>query len=161
MESLQDVCLPGGTCFGCGPANPDGIRIKSHWSTDGRFVVAEVVPEPRFTSGYPGIMYGGAVASLIDCHSAWTAAAFGYRAEGREPGSEPAVTVMTASLTVRYLAPTPLDETLSLQGWVEGDPGRTTRVRCEIRTASKVTAEGDSLFVRVDPSLAEGGTSTS
>jgi acyl-CoA thioesterase FadM len=106
-------------------------------------------------------MYGGAVASLIDCHSAWTASAFGYRAEGREPGSEPLLVSMTASLTVRYLAPTPLDETLRLRAWVDGDPGRKSRVRCEVGTASKVTAEGDSLFVRVDPTLAEGVTATS
>jgi acyl-coenzyme A thioesterase PaaI-like protein len=154
-KSLQDVCLPDGTCFGCGAANPDGIGLKSHWSDDGRFVVAEVEPDPRFTSGFAGAMYGGAVASLIDCHSAWTAAAFRYRAEGREPGTDPLLIAVTGTLTVRYLAPTPLDEVIRLRAWVEGDIGRTIRVLCELGTASKVTAEGDSVFVRADPARLE------
>jgi hypothetical protein len=155
VQSLQDACLPDGTCFGCGPANPDGIRLKSRWSDDGRYVVAEVEPGPRFSSGFEGTMYGGAVASLIDCHSAWTAVAFGYRAAGRELGTEPLIIFATASLTVRYLAPTPLDEVIRLRAWVDGDVGRRIRVLCELGSATNVTAEGDSVFVRVDASRLE------
>jgi hypothetical protein len=153
--ALQDQCLPDGTCFGCGSANPDGIRLKSHWSEDGQFVVARFDPDGRFPSGFEGTMYGGAIACLIDCHSNWTAIAFGYRAQGREPGTQPLIASATGTLGVKYLRPTPLDQPLQLRAWVEGDVGRTTRVLCELGTDLTVTATGDSIFVRVDPSLVE------
>jgi acyl-CoA thioesterase FadM len=91
------------------------------------------------------------VASLIDCHSNWTAMAFGYKAEGREPGSQPVIVSVTGTLSVKYLKPTPLDQTLYLRAWVDGYVGRKTRVICELGTEDTVTATGDSVFVRVDP----------
>jgi hypothetical protein len=140
-------------CYGCGPANPDGLHIKSYWSDDGQYVVATFQPQPRFTSGFPNALYGGLIASLIDCHSNWTALAFGYRAEGREPGSLPMIASVTGSLGVKYLKPTPLDQPIHLKAWVEGAVGRKTRVLCELGPVGIVTALGDSIFVRVDPAL--------
>ncbi len=153
--SLQDTCLPDGTCYGCGPANPDGLHIKSYWSQDGRYVVATFKPQPRFTSGFKGATYGGLIASLIDCHSNWTAMAFGYRAEGREPGTLPLIASVTGSLSVKYLKPTPMDQSIHLRAWVEGEAGYKTRVLCELGTAETVTALGDSTFVRIDASRFE------
>jgi hypothetical protein len=143
--------MPEGTCFGCGPANPDGLKIKSYWSDDGQYVVANFTPAERFTSGLRNALYGGLIASLIDCHSNWTAMAFGYKAEGREPGSQPPVVSVTASLGVKYLKPTPIDAPLWLRAWVEGDVGRRTRVICELGWQDTVTATGDSVFARIDP----------
>lgn len=57
-------------------------------------------PKPEYNSGFPDVMYGGLVASLIDCHSIWTAIATTYRAEGREHGSLPAISYVTGTLTV-------------------------------------------------------------
>src|SRR3954470_22441710 len=68
--ALQDA-WPDATCFGCGPANPQGYRIKSFWSADGGAVVALFQPQPQYNAGFPNVMYGGLVASLIDCHSIW------------------------------------------------------------------------------------------
>lgn len=153
--SLQDICLPDGTCYGCGPANPDGLHIKSYWSEDGRYVVATFEPQARFTSGFKGATYGGLIASLIDCHSNWTAMAFGYRAEGREPGTLPLIASVTGSLGVKYLKPTPMDEPIHLRAWVEGEAGYKTRVLCELGTTETVTALGDSTFVRIDASRFE------
>src|SRR5690606_39267736 len=99
-------------CYGCGPANPDGLHIKSYWSDDGQFVVATFTPQPKHTSGLKEALYGGMIASLIDCHSNWTAIAFGYRAAGREPGTLPRIMSVTGSLGVKYLKPTPLNATL-------------------------------------------------
>jgi hypothetical protein len=152
QTALQDLCLPDGTCYGCGSANPDGLHLKSYWSDDGRFVVATFEPQPKFSSGFKGATYGGLIASLIDCHSNWTAMAFGYKAEGRAPGTLPLITSVTASLGVKYLKPTPLDQTIHLRAWVEGEVGRKTRVICELGTADTVTATGDSVFARVSPS---------
>jgi hypothetical protein len=153
--AIEDACLPDGTCFGCGPVNLVGVRLKCHWSDDGQHVVARVEPDARFTSGFEGVMYGGAVASLIDCHSNWTALAFRYRAEGREPGTEPLIVSATGTLWVRYLRPTPLDRPVDLRAWVEGEPGGKTRVLCEVSADSAVTAHGDSVFIDVDPALVE------
>lgn len=149
--ALQDLCLPEGTCYGCGSANPDGLHLKSYWSADGTTVIARFEPQPKFTSGFKGALYGGLIASLIDCHSNWTAMAFGYKAEGREPGSQPVIVSVTGTLSVKYLKPTPLDQTIHLRAWVEGYVGRKTRVICELGTEDTVTVTGDSVFVRVDP----------
>jgi hypothetical protein len=154
-QALQDICFPQGKCYGCGPANPDGLHIKSYWSDDGQFVVAQFEPQEKFSSGFRDAMYGGLIASLIDCHSNWTAMAFGYRAEGREPGSKPLLMSVTGSLGVKYLKPTPMTETIYLKAWAEGEVGRRTRVLCELGPAGQVTATGDSVFVRIDPALVE------
>lgn len=155
MLALQDICLPTGMCYGCGSANPDGLQIKSYWSEGGQFVVCQFQPQPKHSSGFKNATYGGLIASLIDCHSNWTAMAFGYRAEGREPGTQPLIASVTGSLNVKYLKPTPMDQPIHLRAWVEGDVGRKTRVLCELGTADQVTALGDSVFVRIDPSLFE------
>jgi hypothetical protein len=157
--ALQDLCLPEGMCYGCGSANPDGLHIKSYWSADGQTVVARFEPQEKFTSGFKDALYGGLVASLIDCHSNWTAMAFGYKAEGREPGTLPLILSVTGSLGVKYLKPTPLDQTIHLRAWVEGEVGRKTRVICELGTADTVTATGDSVFIRVDPERILSATS--
>lgn len=154
-QALQDICLPTGTCYGCGSSNPDGLHIKSYWSEDGQFVVATIQPDPKYTSGFRDALYGGIIASLIDCHSNWTAMAFGYRAEGREPGTQPLIASVTGSLSIKYLKPTPMNTPLFLKSWVEGEVGRKTRVICELGTADTVTALGDSVFVRIDPSMFE------
>jgi hypothetical protein len=149
--ALQDLCFPDtNTCFGCGPANPEGLHIKSYWSEDRQYVVAQFTPPPKYTSGFPNALYGGIIASLIDCHSNWTAMAFGYRAEGREPGTLPYIASVTGSLGIKYLKPTPMDTTLYLRAWVEGEVGRKTRVLCELGPDGLVTATGDSAFVRVE-----------
>lgn len=154
--ALQDICLPNGTCYGCGSANPDGLHIKSYWSDDGQFVVASFQPQARFSSGFKDAMYGGLVASLIDCHSNWTAMAFGYKADDREPGTLPLITSVTGSLGVKYLKPTPMTQTIQLKAWVDGEVGRKTRVLCELGTGDTVTALGDSIFVRIDPTMMAG-----
>src|SRR5687767_12851384 len=149
QQALQDVWLEA-TCYGCGPNNPHGLQIKSFWSDDGKYVIATFDPKPYHTSGFDNVMYGGLVASLIDCHSNWSAIASTYRAENREHGSLPAISYVTGTLNVKYLKPTPLDQTTHLRSWVEGEVGRKTRVVCELGTATDVTAVGDSIFVRVN-----------
>jgi hypothetical protein len=155
LLALQDICLPNGTCYGCGSANPDGLHIKSYWSEDGKYVVCRFEPQERFSSGFRDALYGGLIASLIDCHSNWTAMAFGYKAEGREPGTQPLIASVTGQLGVKYLKPTPMDRMLHLRAWVEGEVGRKTRVLCELGPEGEVTALGDSVFVRIDPTLFE------
>jgi len=91
-------------CYGCGSHNEKGLQIKSFW--DGEESVCVYTPRDYHTA-IPGFVYGGLIASLIDCHSTGTASAAKYRAEGREMGSDPPIRFVTASLHVDYLLPTP------------------------------------------------------
>lgn len=147
--ALQDIAAPDGICFGCGPQNAQGLRIKSYWDPDGVHVVMTYHPEPQYV-GWPSMVYGGLLASLIDCHSNWTAMAYHYRAEGRELGVGPRIDSVTGSLGIKYLKPTPMDVSLSFKAWVEGDLGRKSRVLCEVYANEQLTVLGDSIFVRVE-----------
>lgn len=155
MQALQEAWI-NATCYGCGPANPDGLQIKSYWSDDGQFVVATFQPQPKFNAGFENVMYGGLIASLIDCHSIWTAIAFSYRAENRPHGSLPAISFVTGSLCIKYLKPTPLDQSIHLKAWVEGEVRRKTRVLCELGSEDQVSATGDVMAVRFNQDKSVG-----
>ena len=108
---------------------------------------------PEYNAGFPTVMYGGAVACLIDCHSIWTAMAYAYRAEERQLDSLPRIVYVTGQLLVNYIKPTPLEEPVHLKAWVEGEVGRKTRVLCELGPAGEVTATGEVIAVLVDEPL--------
>ncbi|KZC38159.1 MULTISPECIES: PaaI family thioesterase [Rhodanobacter] len=147
--ALQDLAAPDGVCYGCGSAHPRGLHIKSHWHEDGVHVVSTHLPGADF-HGWPGLVYGGLIAMLVDCHSNWTAMADHYRAEHRAPDSKPRIDCVTGNLGIRFLKPTPMDVPLTLKARVEGEVGRKTRVLCEVYAGEVMTALGDSIFVRVD-----------
>ena len=106
-------------CYGCGRLNPHGHQLKTRW--DGDETVSIFEPWPEHTA-IPGFVYGGLIASLIDCHGTGTAAAAAYREAGREPDTEPPFRYVTASLNVRYLRPTPMGVPLEVRG-VQGTEG--------------------------------------
>lgn len=147
--SLQDAAAPEGVCYGCGPSNSHGLHIKSHWHEDGVHVMAEHLPDAKY-SGWPELVYGGLIAMLVDCHSNWTAMAYHYRAEGREVGSLPRIDCVTGNLGIKFIKPTPMGVTLTLRANVEGEVGRKSRIICEVYAGDVLTAIGDSVFVRVD-----------
>ncbi|KAF1070780.1 MAG: hypothetical protein GAK45_00709 [Pseudomonas citronellolis] len=149
VNALQDQVAPDGICYGCGSRNPHGLHVKSRWHEDGIHVVAEHLPDARYT-GWPELVYGGLIAMLVDCHSNWTAMAYHYRAEGREPGSLPRVDCVTGHLGIQYIKPTPMGVPLSLRAHVEGEVGRKSRIICEVYAGDTLTCVGDSIFVRVD-----------
>jgi acyl-coenzyme A thioesterase PaaI-like protein len=133
-------------CYGCGPLNSRGLHIKSYW--EGDEAVCRFQPQPYHTS-FPGYVYGGLIASLIDCHSTGTAAAAAYRAEGRAMGSEPALRFVTGSLRVDYLKPTPIDGLLTVRATVQSIEGRVVTVLSELHAGGQVTARGEVVCVRV------------
>ncbi len=133
-------------CFGCGRLNEHGHHVKSYWSGDD--VVASFVPKPYHMAG-PGFVYGGLIASLIDCHGTGTAAAFAYRAEGRDMGSSPVLRYVTASLKVDYLKPTPLGPILELLARAREVKGRKVIVDVELSVHGIVTARGEVIAVQV------------
>jgi acyl-coenzyme A thioesterase PaaI-like protein len=145
--ALQDA-WPAATCYGCGPANPQGLRIKSRWSDDGSEVVCVFTPEPKYNAGFPNVMYGGLLASLADCHSIWTAIAHTYRAEGRPHGSLPAISYVTGQLSISFLKPTPLDKPVVLRARVTELQPRKALVECAIYSGAEMTCEAHVVAVR-------------
>ncbi|QVM89640.1 PaaI family thioesterase [Pseudomonas entomophila] len=147
--SLQALAAPEGICYGCGCSHPSGLHLQSHWDTDGVHLLCRHTPDATFT-GWPGLVYGGLLAMLVDCHSNWTAMACHYRAEGREAGSLPRIDCVTGQLGLTYLKPTPMGVELLLKARVEGEVGRKSRVICEVWAGDVLTVLADSVFVRVD-----------
>ncbi len=147
--AFQDLAANPSHCYGCGPNHPTGLNIKSHWDETGQFAIAKHMPDEEFL-GWPGLVYGGLLAMLIDCHSNWTVMAHQYRHEEREIGTLPSIECVTGNLNIKYLAPTPMGKELTLKAYIEGDVGRKTRVICEVWCNDVMTAKADSIFVRVD-----------
>ena len=133
-------------CYGCGRLNEKGLQIKSRW--DGEESVCVFTPWPEHMA-IPGIVYGGLIASLIDCHGTGTAAAAAYRAEGRDQDSLPPFRFVTASLHVDYIAPTPLGVPLEIRGVVEEIKGRKVIVAATLTANGRVTARGRVVAVRL------------
>lgn len=133
-------------CYGCGRLNKDGYQIKTYW--DGDETVTTYLPQP-YHIAIPGYVYGGLIASLIDCHSTGTAAAAAYRAEGRPMDSEPALRFVTASLHVDYLKPTPLGVPLEIRGRVEEIKGRKVVVSSTLSAGGQICARGELVAVQV------------
>ncbi len=137
-------------CYGCGRLNEHGHRIRSHW--EGEESVCNFTPEPYHTA-IPGYVYGGLIASLIDCHSTGTAAAAAYRAAGREMDTEPPLRFVTGSLHVDYVAPTPLGVELKLRGWVTELKERKVVVESTVSANGKVCAKGRVVAVLMPENL--------
>lgn len=141
-ESLQDRYAPEGVCFGCGPANSRGLQIKSH-PTDGE-VVAEWAPEPHHEA-FPGVLSGGIIGTLLDCHCNWTAA----RHLMVRRGAERPPTTVTAEYTVRLRRPTPSDGPVRLRARVVESTDDRATVEAELTSGDEVTATCTGRFVAV------------
>lgn len=142
-------------CYGCGRLNADGLQLKSVW--DGEESVAIYQPQPYHTA-VPGYVYGGLLASLIDCHGTGTAAAAGYRAAGRALGTEPPLRYVTASLHVDYLRPTPLGGPLEIRGRVKAVQGRKVVVEAWIVAAGIICVRGEVVAVQLPETMRLGAT---
>ncbi|MCX5754394.1 MAG: PaaI family thioesterase [Candidatus Krumholzibacteria bacterium] len=140
-------------CYGCGRLNEHGLHVRSFW--DGEEAVCTFEPKPYHTA-IPGYVYGGLLASLIDCHCTGTASAAAYRAEGREMGSDPPLRFVTASLRVDYLLPTPIGAPLELRARVKEIKGRKVVVTATIRAEGKLCVRGEVVAVQVPDRLVKG-----
>ncbi len=147
MKAFQDYYGENVShCYGCGSLNSHGHRIKTTW--DGDETLTRFTPEPYHTA-VPGFVYGGLIASLIDCHSTGTAAAAMYRAEGRAMDTLPAFRFVTGSLNVSYLKPTPLGVELELRGKVQEIKGRKVVVETTVLANGVATARGTVVAVQM------------
>jgi acyl-coenzyme A thioesterase PaaI-like protein len=114
-HSIQERLYPSLTCFGCGPANPKGLRLRSFDASDA--VVARFRPWPEHDNG-GGYLNGGIIATVLDCHSAAAVMLEAHR-RGWVPSDGASLAYVTAGIDVRYLRPTPLTETLELRGTLD------------------------------------------
>lgn len=150
--AFQD-CYPDDLahCYGCGRLNPHGHQIKTYW--DGEETVTRFTPRPEHTA-IPGYVYGGLLASLIDCHGTGTASAAAYRYRNREIGTEPPLRFVTAQLVVDYLRPTPLGVPLEIRGRVEEIKERKVVVSATVFASGEATARGRIVAVLMPESMA-------
>lgn len=137
-------------CYGCGRLNEHGLQIKSYW--DGTEAVCHFRPRPYHTA-IPGYVYGGLIASLIDCHATGTAAAAAGQAEGRVIGEGPALRFVTASLKADFLRPTPIDTVLELRGRAVEVKGRKVVLEVTLSANSELCARGEVVCVRMPESF--------
>jgi acyl-coenzyme A thioesterase PaaI-like protein len=142
-DSLQDRYAPENQCFGCGPANEKGLRIKSR--VEGDEVVADFTPEPHHQA-FGGILNGGICGTLLDCHSNWTAA---WKLMSDRKLEQPPCTV-TAEFHVKLKAPTPLAPLL-LRARPVAVEGEKVTVEATLESGGKVTATCRGVFVAVKP----------
>jgi acyl-coenzyme A thioesterase PaaI-like protein len=140
-------------CYGCGRLNEHGLHIKSYW--EGDEAVCRFTPKP-YHIAIPGYVYGGLIASLIDCHSTGTASAAAYKAQGREMGSEPPLRFVTASLKVDYLRPTPLGVPLEVRATVKEISGRKVIVESRLIANGEVCARGEVVAVQMPDQASPG-----
>ncbi len=138
-------------CYGCGRLNEYGLQIKSYW--DGDETICTFTPRSYHTA-LPGYVYGGLIASLIDCHCTGTAAAASYRAAGREMDTEPAFRFVTAALHVDYVRPTPLGVPLIIRARVTELKGRKVVMQATLAAVGQICARGEVVAVQMPEYLA-------
>ena len=137
-------------CFGCGRLNESGHQLKTFW--EGDETVSRFLPKPYHTA-IPGYVYGGLIASLLDCHGTGGAAAAALRREGREIGEGEAPRFVTASLQVDFLKPTPLGPVLEVRGKVIDISDRKVVLEETLSANGIVTARGKVVAVRMPESM--------
>ena len=145
--SLQQRYAPGSRCFGCGPANPSGLRIESHATDDpSGELVAEWRPLPHHAA-FENVLNGGVIGTLLDCHANWTAAVRVMRDRGL--GAPPGC--VTADYAVRLRRPTAVDGPVHLRAWAVETEGDRVVVDAELSSGGIITATCRGTFVAVGP----------
>ena len=142
MQSLQERLAPENRCFGCGPANAKGLRLRSFERGDE--LIAEWTPEP-YHLAFEGVLNGGICGALLDCHSNWAGAVHLMK----KAGAEKLPCTVTAEFHVRFKRPTPLGVPLSLHARVVDSGDDRAVVDAEIVAEGKVTATCRGTFVAV------------
>ena len=151
--AIQDR-LANNHCYGCGTENELGMQIKSHF--DGTESRCTYQPRPEQCAGPTQYVYGGTIASLIDCHCVGTAMAHFYGQEGREVGEGDSIWCVTGRLTVNFLAPTPIDRPVELVARIVDSTDKKAVLKCTMTSDGTPTAEGEVIAIRVPPEWRDG-----
>lgn len=134
-------------CYGCGKNNPNGHQLKSYW--DGKNTIARFTPKNEFSGGVPDHVYGGMIASLLDCHGTASAAAFAHQSLDREMGDqgEP-IRYVTGSLKIDFLRPTPMGNELTIQGKLINLEGRKAFIELSLSANGIECAKAEMLAIQ-------------
>lgn len=149
-EAFQDR-IPHNGCFGCGPENAGGLRLKSYWAEGGGEAVSQFLPQPHMSAGPPQYLNGGIIATIIDCHAVCTAIADAYRREGRAIGEGDVIWYVTGRLDVSYRQPVPIDEPVQLRAAVASTTATKSIVSCRLLSGGQLCATAEVVAVRVPP----------
>jgi acyl-CoA thioesterase FadM len=133
-------------CYGCGALNERGLQIKSYWAGDE--VVCAWRPRAEHI-GHPGVLYGGLIAAVVDCHCIWTAAAYAYRRAGRAMEGRFDYAFVTAALRIDYRKPVPIEQAVELRARETEFSARKSVVRCSVTSRGVVCAEAEVVAVLV------------
>ncbi len=144
LKSLQETLAPNNKCFGCGWANQQGLGLQSFVKDD--LLIAEYTPQAHHEA-FTGILNGGIIGTLLDCHCNWAAA---YHLMNQANRSELPCTV-TAEYTITMKQPTPTDQTIHLTAKVIEASERKAVVEGTLGTVNQVTALCRGVFVAVKP----------
>ena len=143
-EPIQDHWPEEATfCWGCGKNNEHGLHLKSYW--DGDETIATWTPQEHHTA-FHGILNGGIISTLIDCHTTGTANAAAHIKSGNKTHSM----FVTGSLSVKFHKPTPLDKPVTLRARIEEMNEKRIRVSCNLYSGETITASGETECFRVD-----------
>lgn len=142
MKSLQETFAPNNRCFGCGPKNEKGLRIRSF--EEGDELVCDWTPEPHHVA-FDGIVNGGIIGSLLDCHSNWAAAR--HLMKKRDASELPATVTLDFHVTLKR--PTPIEATLHLRAKVVESTDDRATVEATLEANGKTTATCRGTFVAV------------
>jgi acyl-coenzyme A thioesterase PaaI-like protein len=142
--SLQERYSPRSICFGCGPANPQGLHVRSFVAGDE--VVATWMPEPHHQA-FPGMLNGGIVGALLDCHSNWAASHHLMT----KAGASQAPCTVTADFHVKLRRPTPVDAPVQLRARVVESTDDRAVVEATLEAAGQACATCRGTFVAVKP----------
>jgi len=144
--ALQDILKVH--CYGCGALNERGLQIKSRW--DGDELVCRWQPAPHLI-GHPGVVHGGAIASVVDCHAIWTALATHCRDAGirLDATAPPPPAFVTGKLAVTYLRPAAIERPLELRARVVERGERRSHVACRILQGDIECATAEVVVVRM------------
>ncbi len=145
--------MPGNVCFGCGRNNHDGLKISSYWEGEEAVCIWE---SQKKYQGWKGILNGGILATLIDCHTMCTAMAAVYKAENRSLKSSPIYRYATGTINVKYLKPTSNETPIELRATVKEIKGRKVVLSCIAKSDGVITAEAEVIAIRVFDSSKDG-----
>jgi acyl-coenzyme A thioesterase PaaI-like protein len=155
MAAIQDLYPDDfAHCYGCGRLNAHGLHVRTEWT--GAEGLARFVPRPEHIA-MPGFVYGGLIASLIDCHGIGAAAAAAMQAAGATPGADPSPRYVTAGLEVRFLAPTPAGVELELRATPVEITSRKVIVNVSVQAGGRETVAGKVVAAPVPASMIPKG----
>lgn len=147
-QPLQDQLPeshPARVCFGCGADNTSGLQIKSYMHGD--TAVCRFYPASHHTA-FPGVLNGGIVATLLDCHGIWSAVGYYNSRHLDSEVKRPETMFVTRKMTVEYLRPTPMDAELLLKGQVVKEGKKSMQVEVDLWAGEEITAKAEVLAVR-------------